>query len=122
MSFNKGEILEATNRSIDAGLHYIVYLEQTNGERFIGAMLTGSSIDKNEFIPNKFFISHSEAGEKFKIPRKKTHLVKAKLIKLEAWGPFTVVGRLTAQGLELVLSIVDQLQPETWEEYLRRTN
>ncbi|CAH0185783.1 MULTISPECIES: hypothetical protein [unclassified Pedobacter] len=122
MEYSKGDILEATDRSIDAGMHYIIYLEQTNEERFIGAMLTGLAIDKNELMPNEFFHTHSETGKRYKIPSKQSHLVKAKLIKLESWGPFRIVGSLTEKGLRFVLDLIDHLHSETWEEYLKRTN
>jgi len=122
MEYSKGNILQATNRSVDAGMHYIIFLEQTNEERFIGAMLTGLSIDKNESIPNEFFHTHSERGELYKIPSKQSYIVKAKLIKLESWGPFKIVGSLTGKGHEFVLKLIDHLHPETWEEYIERTN
>lgn len=43
------------------------------------------------------------------------------LFKLQDWGPFTKVGELTDRGIKFIEATIDDLHPETWDDYLART-
>ncbi|HEX8514553.1 MAG TPA: hypothetical protein VF868_00030 [Bacteroidia bacterium] len=117
----RGDILEATDRSFHAGKHYIVFYDGYNDDNFIGAMLTHTVNDKNELMNASHFIEDDEKGNEFKVRFENTHLVKAKLMKFEKWGPFNKVGELTNSGIDFVENTIDHLQTETWDEYKNRT-
>jgi len=121
MDFQRGDILEATNRAVDAGYHYIIFYEGLNDQNFIGGMLTGSSMRGNISFVGLHFEVTNQSGVQWSIPSKKSYLVKAKLMKLHTWGPFRQVGKLTEEGCTLMYNTINDLQSETWDEYLNRT-
>ena len=116
-----GDILAATDRRLIAGYHYIIHVEDFQDQSFVGAMLTSSSRGDNVRIEPDMFETHSEEGIEYPIPSKPSYVVQAKLIKLNAWGPFKVVGKLTNDGRLFVIELINALQPETWEHYKRRS-
>lgn len=120
--FKKGDIIEAENRAIDAGLHYIVYYSGFDDKNFIGGMLTHTFSNKNKQMHVSHFHATNENGAKYKFQFENTHLVIAKLMKVESWGPFKKVGALTEEGITFVTETIDKLSSETWEEYLLRTS
>lgn len=117
-----GDILEATDRSINAGRHFIIYYDSYDGVNFIGAMVTHNVCNKNLIMDRSHFEEIDINGEKYKFQFDETYLVIAKLIKFNNWGPFTKVGKLTNSGIEFVKVNIDPLSEETWDHYLIRTN
>lgn len=116
----RGDILEAANRHVSAGLHYIIYYDGYDSFNFIGAMITHSNTIKNTSMNKSHFIEKDSLGNYYKVQFDDTYLVKAKLMKFESWGPFTKVGELSPEGVKFVESTIDNLISETWEEYLSR--
>lgn len=116
----RGDILEASNRARNAGRHYIVFYDGYDDVNFIGGMVTHMESDKNVPMSDIHFEKTSEDGNDYKFQFENTQLVIAKLMKFEAWGPFTKVGKLSDEGVQFVESIIDNLPQETWEEYLYR--
>ncbi|MGG6231328.1 hypothetical protein [Tenacibaculum sp. SDUM215027] len=115
----RGDILEAKNREFDAGLHYIIFYSGKDERHFLGGMLTTSN-KYEENIPmlkNHFEIKDLD-NNNFKIKYQNSHLVPAKLMKLESWGPFQIVGKLTKDGVEFIESQIDDLDEIIWEDYL----
>ncbi|MHC5202164.1 hypothetical protein [Myroides sp. LJL110] len=114
---NKGDILEATNRSKEAGFHYIIFWEGHDESNFIGSIITTSkSFDENIPMAADYFIKNSLSGEVYKIPYKPSLLVPCKLVKPQEWGPFSLVGKLSAKGIEFVSNNIDSLEPIYWRE------
>lgn len=115
----RGDILEAENRHKDAGLHYIIFYAGKDARHFLGGMLTTSE-DYEENIPmnNTHFETKDLEQNNYKIKYQNSHLVPAKLMKLESWGPFKIVGKLTNEGVEFVEEHIEHLGPMLWEEYL----
>jgi len=121
MNWQKGDILEGTDRRREAARHYIVALEPYRPGDFIGAMLT-SSDTYPENIPMKpeHIRAHADNGVDFKFQFEDTYFVRGRFIKLENWGPFTKVGELTKDGLGFVEVETKDIEPELWNDYVAR--
>jgi hypothetical protein len=117
----KGDILRASDRRRIAGLHYIVFLEEDNLTDFVGAMITTSSMGDNIPMDASHFKILDQNGQPFALTFNNSHLVNARLKKFHAWGPFTKVGELTAEGIRFVEAAIGRCIVETWDEYLRRS-
>ena len=115
----RGDILEAKNRHVDAGLHYIIFYAGKDERHFLGGMLTTSEdYEENILMHENYFETKDLDENDYKIKYQNSHLVPAKLMKLEFWGPFQVVGKLTAEGVEFVETHIDNLEEMLWEDYL----
>ncbi len=119
--FIKGDILEASNRSLKAGKHYIVYFDEGDDINFIGAMLTHMESEKNSAMSNEHFKTNDSKGNPFKFQYDYTYVVIAKLKKFHAWQPFTKIGELTESGIHYLEYIIGPLEAETWDDYLKRS-
>lgn len=91
----KGEIYFGKNNL--KGRHPIVFLSDIDEDSFNGLMLTHSPIRDNVLLSSKHF---EWVNEGFDIET--THLVRRRLIKKNAWEPFTLVGKLSKEGLLFV--------------------
>lgn len=116
-----GDILEASVRNKNAGLHYIIFYSGYDEINFLGAMITHLKSERNELMSIIHFESTDENGDLYKVQFDDTYLVKAKLMKLESWGPFKKVGQLTQEGINFVKEKIENSLSETWDEYLVRT-
>lgn len=115
----RGDILEAKNRHIDAGLHYIIFYAGKDERHFLGGMITTSeNYEENIQMVENHFETKDLDQNNYKIKYKNSHLVLAKLMKLESWGPFKIVGKLTKVGVEFVENHIDNLDEMLWEDYL----
>jgi|GEM_PF-811255 len=121
MKWKKGDVLEGTDRRRKAARHYIIALEPYRPGDFIGVMLTSSN-EYPENIPMKseYIRTHADDETEFKFQFKNTHFVKGRFIKLESWGPFTKVGELTREGMDLVDEETKDLAPIPWDDYVAR--
>lgn len=114
-----GDILEASDRSREAGFHYIIFYDGYSDNEFMAGVLT--STDKypvNILMNLNHFLQKDENGNDFKVTFKNSKLVPAKLYKPENWGPFEKVGQLTEDGIAFVKEHVSHLEAEFWEEYI----
>ncbi|WP_432672126.1 hypothetical protein [Flavobacterium sp. SM2513] len=119
MKRNKGDILEAADRTREAGFHYIIFYDGYTDDEFIAGVLT--STDKypvNIKMNETHFLDNDENGNDFKVTFKNSKLVPAKLYKPENWGPFNKVGQLTENGIAFVQEYIGHLEAEFWEEYI----
>ncbi len=119
----RGDILEAKNRDVDAGLHFIIFYAGKDERHFLGGMLTTSGdYEENIRMSKNHFETKDLDNNNYKIQYQNSHLVPAKLMKLESWGPFQIVGKLTKEGVGFVELHIDSLDEISWEDYLRSTN
>lgn len=117
-----GDILSGTKRGRDAAFHFIVFLSGSDETSFIGAMLTSSNKYKDNVLMKEYHFSKTDSvGKPFEFQFKNTHLVKRKFIKLECWGPFEKIGKLTLNGTKFVKSITDSTEPISWDDYLKES-
>lgn len=115
----KGDILRGLKRGRDAAYHFIIFLDGTNNDSFIGGVLTHSNKYKNNtLMTEEHFQKTTEGGKKYEFEFDNTHLVKGRFIKLQDWGPFTKIGELTKEGINFVDSETKDLKPELWDEYI----
>ncbi|KQC02363.1 hypothetical protein [Pedobacter sp. Hv1] len=121
MNFKRGEILRASKRGRKQGFHYIIYYSGFDNNNFIGAMLTSMVSDKNVLLSPEHFEQYNPQGDRYQVQFDDSYVVIAKLIKLESWGPFIPKGQLSQIGCEFITDLIDNLQEETWEDYLKRT-
>jgi hypothetical protein len=113
----KGDIIFGRKNS-DA-VHPIVYLKDSVGGFFIGAMLTTSkNFADNILMAAEHFKTNDEKGVKYELQFNNTHLVKAKLLKRNEWQPFRKIGELSDEGIEFVESKVSQEHEKLWEDYI----
>jgi len=119
MDRNIGDILEATDRTREAGYHYIIFYEGYTDDEFTAGILTST----NKYLVNilmdeSHFINKDENGNDFKVTYKNSKLVPAKLYKPENWGPFKKVGQLSQDGILFVEENIGHLEAKFWEEYI----
>jgi hypothetical protein len=119
MKRNKGDILQATNRSRVAGFHFIIFYEGYEDNEFLaGVITTTDKFPVNYVMQSNHFVEEDDNGKHYKITFKNSKLVPAKLFKPEQWGPFDKVGQLTAEGICFIEKHIGQLEPEYWEDYI----
>ncbi|QKX06764.1 hypothetical protein HN014_18195 [Aquimarina sp. TRL1] len=107
----RGDILEASNRNINAGLHYIIFYSGKDTTHFIGVMITTSNnYEENIPMNTEHFEEKDLDNRNYKITYKNSKLVSNKLLKLEAWGSFRIVGKLTEEGVNFVEKNVENLE------------
>ncbi len=112
----KGEIYRGRKHS-DA-VHPIIFLSEKDEDFFIGAMLTTSSLYKDNILMSKeHFETHNSIGKEYELQFQESHFVKAKLIKKREWAPFTKIGELSAAGLLFVETNIDSTTEQSWEHY-----
>tara|TARA_B100000780_G_C21004227_1_gene401907 strand:+ start:498 stop:863 length:366 start_codon:yes stop_codon:yes gene_type:complete len=117
---NKGDILEATVKSRIAGYHYIVYYESISANEFAGTFIsTDGSFEQNIKMIDNHFEEYDENNELYDIRNDVSFLARAKLIKLESWGPFTKVGQLSNDGVEFLENNIGDLEPVVWVDLIR---
>lgn len=121
MNWQRGDILEGTNRRREAARHYIIALDPYRSGNFIGAMLTSKGTYLENILMKPVYIrTNTDNGTRFKFQFKNTHFVKGSFIKLESWGPFTKVGELSEEGIGLVDQETKDLEPGLWDDYVTR--
>ena len=119
-NFSKGDILKAFKRNKKEGYHYIVYYQGNSNDDFIGGMLTHSDTPRNVKMSECHFERLDENGKAYTIYYNNSFLVKGKFIKPREWGPFTKVGKLTLDGIKFVENVIENLNCESFEDYLSR--
>lgn len=104
--FSKGEILLPANRVAKRdwlnGLYHpaIVWDDLYDGSSdFKGIMLTHSR-PNGQFDNKLMAANHFEAGHEVRFSN--THFVNQVFVKFQGWGPFELVGKLTAEGIEFI--------------------
>ena len=119
MDRNIGDILEARDRSYEAGRHYVIFYDGYDDNEFLAGVLTSTdNFPKNILMNESHFINTDENGNDFKVTYKNSKLVPAKLYKPENWGPFEKVGQLSTEGIVFVEEKIGHLEPEFWEKYI----
>jgi hypothetical protein len=116
----RGYVLKATDRSWDAGLHFIVFYDQLDGHDFIGAMLTHKESSKNASMDEHHFEAFAEDGNLYEFQYDHTKIVIAKLRKFGDWQPFSLVGKLSDSGISFVENLIEDLDLEDWDGYKER--
>jgi hypothetical protein len=117
--FKKGQILEAKDRSHNAGLHFIVFIkdDERDGD-FVGVALTHSSRG-NVAMESNHFVSRLPDGQQYPFQFGRTYAIPRALCKPGAWGPFKVVGCLSSSGLHFIEKQIVGQRPVTWEVFLK---
>jgi len=114
--YKNGDILKGSNRHRDAAFHYIVFLEGSDIDSFIGAVLTHSNgYEDNILMKKKHFKKVTPEGGEFEFKYESTHLVKGRFIKLNDWGPLEKIGELTQAGINFVEFSTNGFKPILWE-------
>lgn len=118
--FKKGDIIRGEKDKPHQAWHYIIYLAGS-AHAPIGAVFTHSGNDK--YRCNKLMQpEHFEESEKWFNKKRKSYLIAHKFQKLELWGPYCKVGKLTDVGLQFVEGLVVSLASEAYSEYEQQTN
>lgn len=113
-----GDILKASERSRQAGFHYIIFLgEYHDPTFFVGTFLThakGYKDYKNILLEESDFSPESE------VKCEHSYFVPALFLKPEEWGPYYKVGALTEQGLFRVRKASEDSEPISYDEFKSR--
>ena len=114
-----GDILEARDRSYNAGKHFIIFYNGYSDDEFEAGVLTSTDeYPVNILMYENHFVDKDEDGNNFKVTFKNSKLVPAKLFKPEEWGPFIKVGQLTNEGIKFVRKNIGHLDSEYWKDYI----
>lgn len=81
-------------------------------------LTTSENYEENIPMEENHFETKNLDQNNYKIKYQNSHLVLAKLMRLESWGPFRIVGKLTIKGVEFVENHIDNLEKILWEDYL----
>ena len=116
--FEKGDIIRGSEKSFDGAYHPIVYLGGSV-QSPIGVVITHSdNYPCNKQMEREYF---QETGNWFSNERK-SYIIAHKFQKLEDWGPYSKVGKLTDVGLAFVESHVKNIGSETYFDYVKKTS
>ncbi|MFN8295286.1 MAG: hypothetical protein U0T69_03775 [Chitinophagales bacterium] len=92
--------------------HALIYWGAFDKNRFIGVMLTSSPKHGNVPLLETHIKRQSNRGKNFEFQFRHTHIVNAKLIKEETWGPYRKVGELTEEGLMFINDYIKDKKPK----------
>lgn len=109
-----GDILYAKNNKNVNGIpsHYMVYLgPSAQAGIFMGAMLTSSDKHGNTPLQIGHFETTDPSGNPWQITYKNSHVVSQLFYKKDEWGPFSLVGRMTNEGLNFILQTIGGTTP-----------
>ena len=114
--FKKGDILEGKERENNKAKHFIVF------------------ISGSKEVPNGVIVTHKphkEVACNFKLNDKYTlstindnrdsYFVAHLIEKVEDWGPYTKINKVSKKDLILIESHINGLVPVTWFQYLKYT-
>lgn len=113
--FKKGDILVGTERKRSEAKHFIVFI---SGSKEIpnGIILTHTpheDIKCNFKLNDKYRLSNSNNGDSYFV----AHLIE----KVESWGPYTKINRISKRDLILIESHIKGLNPINWFQYKNYT-
>lgn len=108
----KGDIVWGDGKK---AVHPIVFLKPKNLEYFYGAMITKSSNYPNNFPMKPSHFEPVSASTGHTLGYNNSHVVKANLLKLTEWHPFTKTGKLTQEGIDFVESLVRDEPERSWD-------
>lgn len=121
-NLKKGDIIKGYLNHKYNG-HYIIFIQDYYFPDFIGAMITSKNCDnKNILMSENHFNKKFDDGTDCRVIFKNSHLVIARLHKFYDMGPFGLFGSLTESGIEFVAKNIGNLEIESWDQYLERTN
>lgn len=116
--FKKGDIIRGEKDKRHQARHFVIYLEGS-ARAPIGAVFTHSgNYSCNKLMQSEYF----EESKKWFDEKQESYLIAHKFQKLEGWGPYCKVGKLTDIGLRFVEELVGNFDSEPYSEYERRTN
>lgn len=118
--FKKGDIIRGEKDKRHQAWHRIIYLGGS-ARAPIGAVFTHSGSGNyscNKLMQPEYF----EESKKWFDEKQESYLIAHKFQKLEEWGPYCKVGKLTDIGLRFVEELVGHLPSESYSEYEHRTN
>ena len=116
--FKKGDIIQGSKCCFCEAYHPIIYLGG-NTRAPIGAVFTHSgNYSCNKLMQPEYF----EESKKWFNGECESYLIAHKFQKLEEWGPYCKVGKLTDAGLRFVEELVGHLTSEPYSEYERQTD
>jgi len=120
--FKPGFILKGFINHKDNG-HFIIFIKPYHFPDFIGAMISTKNFgNKNILMSENHFKKFHDDGTNCKVIFNNSHLVPAKLHKFFDMGPFELCGILSENGLQFVLEHIENLETESWNQYLQKTN
>ena len=118
--FKKGDLISGSERGRDKAFHCIVFLDGIDVDSFVGAVLTHSSRYKNNILmEDGHFEKVTPENKEYKFKFDDTYLVEGRFIKLQNWGPFEKIGKLTSIGLEFLDSKISLKEIMLWDEYIK---
>ena len=103
--------------------HPIVFLREENFEQFIGCIITKSKTEtykNNILLKREYFEESDEKGKKFQTQFINSHFVRLQLIKKNDWGPFTMTGKLTKNGVQYIEAHLKKGDPMLWKDYMKK--
>lgn len=119
--FIQGDILEATDTSMTAGRHFIIFWSNNHGLSFLGLMLTHSNEKDNIELEASHINEENESGKKYKFQWDDTFVVNQVFYKYDKWGPFTKIGELTTKGLKFINENISDNEPTSFSNYYKNT-
>ncbi len=106
----RGDIIQGKQRGAkDKAYHPIIYFEEFDAHFFVGGMITQSEKYGNIRLGDSHFDQ--------KISNKPQFFVKNYLLKRMEWQPFNLLGRLSEEGINFVMSHLEGTEPQLWEDY-----
>jgi hypothetical protein len=114
----KGEIYKGCKTK-----HPIVFLKEENQDQFKGCILTHAtrkSYKDNISLSSKHFEELDNDGKKFESEYSNSYFVNVLLIKKNEWGPFTLTGKLTSDGIKFIETYLQDKKPFLWDEYISK--
>jgi len=113
--FKLGDVIQGKGK---LAKHPILFIQDTDDDSFEGCMLTRSPLwEGNLPLEREFIKEFDEEGNRFEFQFRNTHVVQARLEKKKDWAPFWKVGELTEEGIEFVMTVINGLEPQQWEDY-----
>lgn len=103
-NYKKGDILVGKDRAFKSAYHPIIYIDGPKVAPLAVILTHANSFSCNIRLSGGYDVETSYFV---------AHLIE----KMSGWGPYTKVGELTTEDMNLIEAHISDLAPITWEQY-----
>lgn len=113
----KGDILKGKKTK-----HPIIFLKEKNKDQFVGCIITHSTdkeYSNNIGLKPVHFCSADEKGKAYLVIFDNSFFVDFQVLKEASWGPYTVTGKLTEEGVTFIENYLQKSHAVKWKDYMK---
>lgn len=99
--------------------HPIIYISKIDEDKFAGCLITHAATNK---YPDNIGLMEEHIDKDFvgNFNLDNSYFVATQTIKLQEWGPYSIIGNLSKKGIKHIENYLEGKCPEFWLEYISK--